>query len=93
LSAEIEKISNLSDRKNTDTEKLLKQKLSVITCECGTDILLLPDLKAMNRAINVHVKEHRKKGRPAKKNVKTSSNISELLSQRLLIKITEQKDI
>jgi hypothetical protein len=33
----------------------------LIRCECGFAILLVPDLKAMDRAINAHATEHGKK--------------------------------
>lgn len=32
---------------------------SIIKCECGTEILMLPDLKETSRAIENHVSEHR----------------------------------
>ena len=34
---------------------------STITCQCGAQILLVPDLKEMNSSIEAHVKEHKKK--------------------------------
>jgi len=36
---------------------------STITCQCGAQILLVPDLKEMNSSIEVHVNEHKKKDR------------------------------
>jgi hypothetical protein len=80
-------IANILEGKKADADKhLFKERLPIIYCECGAEILLLPDLQAMNRAIKAHVTEHRKKGRNAKRNV---SNISQLLSQLSLIKISE----
>jgi hypothetical protein len=32
-----------------------------IRCECGAEILLLPDIKEMGRCIESHAEEHRKK--------------------------------
>jgi hypothetical protein len=32
-----------------------------ILCECGTEILLMPDIKEMGRCIQSHAKEHQKK--------------------------------
>src|SRR4030042_777292 len=74
-------IANIFEDKNADADKHLKERLPIIKCECGAEILLLPDLQAMNRAIKAHVTEHRKKVRNAKRNVINSSNISQLLSQ------------
>ena len=36
-------------------------RLPVIRCECGHEILVLPDLKAMGQAIDKHVLEHKNK--------------------------------
>ncbi len=76
-----------------DADKRLKERLPTIKCECGAEILLLPDLPAMNRAINAHAAEHRKKRRNAQKNEFAQSNISQLLSQLSLIKINAQNDV
>jgi hypothetical protein len=84
------KLCNLPKNKSTDTSKFLKQSLQVITCECGTDILIVPDLQAMNHAIKAHVKEHRKKEDPLKRTMEPSSNINELLLKLLLKKISNQ---
>jgi len=37
-----------------------KKPLPIIQCSCGAEILMLPDLTAMNQAIANHLKEHRK---------------------------------
>jgi hypothetical protein len=38
-----------------------KLKLPTIKCECGYEILLLPDLQAMGQAIEKHALDHKKK--------------------------------
>ena len=35
-----------------------KKGISTIRCVCGFEILVVPDLKAMNRAIKNHLAEH-----------------------------------
>jgi hypothetical protein len=35
-----------------------KNNLLTIKCECGVELLLIPDLKSMNEAIENHVAEH-----------------------------------
>ena len=75
--------------KNSDVNKCLMEQLPLVRCDCGAEILVVPDLQAMNRAIKAHVNEHRKKARNAKRNVITYSNISQLLSQLSLRKISE----
>jgi len=73
-----------------DSDKYLKERLPIINCECGTEILVVPDLQAMNRAIKNHVANHRKKKRNTQKNEITPTEVSELLSQLAIIKMGEQ---
>jgi hypothetical protein len=83
-------IANILECKNGNADKHLKERLPIINCEYGAEILVVPDLQAMNRAIKTHVAEHRKRERTAKKNIVRSSKISQLLSQLTLIKTSEQ---
>ena len=92
LPTEAVRIANICEGKSSGANTHFKEHLPIIKCECGTEILLLPDLQAMNRAIKTHVAEHRKKGGDAKRNAITSSKISQLLSQLLLRKIIKQND-
>jgi len=39
-----------------------RRHLPVITCVCGYEILILPDVKIMSQAIEKHVLEHKNKG-------------------------------
>jgi hypothetical protein len=36
-------------------------KLKTIRCECGAEILFIPDVKEMGRVIECHAEEHRKR--------------------------------
>ncbi len=36
----------------------LKKSLPIIKCECGFEILLVPDLKEMNKVIREHAEMH-----------------------------------
>ena len=81
-------VANTSKAKTSNAELGLKEHLTIIKCDCGTEILLLPDLKAMDRAINAHVAEHRKKGNNPTK-AATYSRISQLLAQLSLRKASE----
>jgi hypothetical protein len=38
------------------------RRLPIITCACGYEILILPDVKIMSQAIEKHVLEHKNKG-------------------------------
>ena len=49
----------------------LKSRLPIIKCECGYEILLLPDFKAMDQAIQNHLLEHKNRG-PKDGNAKRS---------------------
>lgn len=49
-----------------------KKPLPIIKCSCGAEILVLPDLSAMNQAIANHLKEHKK----TQNNSKTASEIA-----------------
>jgi len=82
--------ANASGDKTSDSKLCLKGRLPLIRCECGTEILLLPDLKAMDRAIYAHVAEHRKKGTNPYR-AATSSRISQLLALLTLRKASEYK--
>ena len=86
----VAKIADPSEEdKNAQSFKLLEEHLPLITCDCGAQILLVPDFRAMNLAIKAHVGEHRKKGRNAQGKENTSLYISQLLSQLTLIKMSE----
>ena len=82
-------IANILEFKSAESDEHFKEGLPIISCECGSEILVLPDLQAMNRAIATHVAEHRKKERNTKNNGITSGKISQLLSQLTLIKMSE----
>jgi hypothetical protein len=36
-----------------------KKRMPIIKCRCGFKILIVPDLKAMNRAIKNHLAQHK----------------------------------
>ncbi len=55
-----------------------KNRMPIVRCVCGYEILVVPDLKAMNVAINKHVAEH-------KKPFDGSENLTEFLTEQVLI--------
>ena len=85
-------IANIPERKSAVVDEHLKEGLPIISCECGAEILVVPDLKAMNRAIKTHVTEHRKKERNSENSRASSGKISQLLSQLTLIRMSQQND-
>ena len=54
--------------------------MPTIRCVCGNEILVVPDLKAMNRAIKKHIAEHKKTN-----NDLTFDSLEEFLARQVLI--------
>jgi hypothetical protein len=52
--------------------------MPIARCLCGSKILVVPDLKAMNNAINNHVAKH-------KRNCDGSEKLDEFLTRQVLI--------
>ena len=52
-----------------------KSHMPIARCKCGFEILVVPDLKAMNRAINNHLAKHKK----------ALTDSAERLTERVLI--------
>ena len=53
-----------------------KTSMPIVKCGCGFEILVVPDLKAMNRAIKNHVAEHNKS---------SSEKLTDFLTEQVLI--------
>ena len=62
--------------------------MPIIKCACGTKILVVPDLKAMDLAIKNHVAEHKKTKKTLGK-VLAPSLLTEFLTQQVLIKASK----
>ena len=45
----------------TTSKKQANSVLPVVRCECGAEILMVPDVKLMGVAIETHVEIHRRK--------------------------------
>ncbi len=61
---------------------------SMVECECGARLLLAPDLKAMDRVIDAHVKLHR---RMHNNSDGEDRLLQKILVEALLIKASGQK--
>jgi len=55
-----------------------KTRMPTVKCVCGFEILVVPDLKAMDRAIKNHVAEH-------KKAIGVPKSLTEFLTEQVLI--------
>jgi hypothetical protein len=56
----IQEINFPSQQDSTGKIPVHKNRMPIVRCVCGSEILVVPDLKAMNRAIKNHVAEHKK---------------------------------
>ena len=62
----------------------LKKRMPIVRCVCGSEILVLPDLKAMNIAIDNHVAEHKKERDGSKR-------LTKFLTEKVLIVASKMK--
>jgi len=60
-------LKGLDANKKSGKAQVKEKARPMIRCECGFAILLIPDLKAMDRAIDRHAKEHGKKEKDPEK--------------------------
>ncbi len=56
----IQEIDFTSSQDRKSKSDVTKKRMLTVRCVCGCEILVVPDLKAMNRAIRDHVAEHKK---------------------------------
>ena len=59
-----------------------KTRMPIVKCVCGFEILVVPDLKAMNRAIENHVADHRQANKGPKR-------LTAFLTEQVLIAASE----
>jgi hypothetical protein len=59
-----------SESEKQDPSVTQKKNMPLLKCKCGTRILLIPDIKVMDKAIEKHLAEHRKTIKS-----KTNSNV------------------
>ena len=78
------------DKCAPDKESKKNMELPLIKCYCGTQILLVPNVKAMNKAIETHVEKHRKQKLPNQKEAESEAErIREYLITQVLSKASE----
>ena len=46
---------------NLSQNQISRPNLPTVKCKCGYEILLIPDIKAMSRAIENHLQDHEQK--------------------------------
>ena len=63
-----------------------------IKCECGAEILLIPDVREMESVIIKHAESHSKKEKNLKKADAIFEQIQDFLVQQVLIKASETEE-
>ncbi len=74
----IQKINFSSDQDRENKVTSDKKHMPIVKCICGSEILVIPDLKAMNIAINNHIAKHKKVHDDLER-------LTEFLTERVLI--------
>jgi len=75
--------SNETPSQEEATLRKVTGNLPVIHCTCGEAILVVPDLKAMGRAIENHITIHKNK-KPNGERVKETKRLREFLTDQVL---------
>jgi hypothetical protein len=65
-----------------------KKGMPTVRCDCGFEILVVPDSKAMSIAIKNHVAEH-KKASESSKRILAPGSLTEFLTEQVLIRASE----
>jgi hypothetical protein len=77
---------NLSAKNNPRNKNAARKGSRLIRCECGFEILLLPDLQEMSKAIEEHAATHARKEKDPGKAAFVEARIQNLLITQTLDK-------
>jgi hypothetical protein len=80
----IQESNFIFDKDRNDKFVAHKKGMPTIRCECGYGILVVPDLKAMNRAIKNHIAEH-KKASDNSERILAFGSLTQFLTEQVLI--------
>ena len=67
--------------------------MSTVVCECGKEILIIPDLKEMANCIEEHAKLHVQNEIDPSKKQAEHDRIEEQLTKKIIIKIAKASNI
>ena len=67
-----------------------KPNFPIIRCECGVEILLIPDIEEMSKSIQKHAEEHAREETDPEKAQATQCRIENLLISQVLKKASEK---
>ncbi len=70
-----------------------KERLPIIRCECGAEILLVPDLALMSHAIEDHIEEHKKMEPDPNKAEASAERVRLLLVKQVLKKAANYTEL
>jgi hypothetical protein len=76
----IHKIDFYPDQHREREVVVHKNRMPIVRCLCGSEILVVPDSKAMNRAIRNHLAEHEQENYGL-----VSGSLEEFLTEQVLI--------
>ena len=79
-------------KSNASKNQLTKRRLPLIRCECGTEILMMPNVKAMSDAIEIHIESHIKKEKDPAKAAADAERIRDDLITQVLKKASESTE-
>jgi hypothetical protein len=67
----------------------LHECVSIIKCECGFEIPVIPEMETIGNAIDDHVEDHRRKQKDPIKGEIAANHIHDYLFKKLFEKIAE----
>jgi hypothetical protein len=82
----IQKINCNSNKGHKEKSTAQPTRMPIVRCTCGLEILVVPDLKAMDLAINKHVAEHKQSREGSKK-------LTDFLTEQVLIMVSKNKNL
>ena len=65
------------------------ERRSVIRCECGFEIPVIPDMEAVGITIDTHIEEHRRKQKDPAKGEIAAKRVHDYLFRKLFEKISQ----
>jgi hypothetical protein len=80
-----------SKSRNRFPTKNFRGSMPVIRCQCGATILVVPDLNAMNKAIEVHLAQHRMINENSLSKSNSITDLRQILITQLLETAAEAK--
>ena len=63
--------------------------MPIVRCECGVELLLIPDLAEMGKVVEEHAKTHKNGGNKPEEAEREFGRIQDLLIGRIFLKISQ----